>query len=265
MAGLAPTFGRGAMTNHWADIKNADVVLVMGGNPAEAHPCGFKWVIEAKVKNKARLIVVDPRYTRTAAVADKFAQLRPGTDIAFLGGVIKYLLDHDAIQREYVQAYTNAPFLLREDFGFEDGLFSGWDDAKKAYDRTSWAYQLDDKGFAKVDPAMEDPRCVYQAMKRHYARYTAELVSATTGVPVKDFEEICRLIASTSRPDRAMTSLYALGWTQHSVGSQNIRAIAIIQLLLGNMGIPGGGVNALRGHSNIQGLTDLGVTPVQKT
>ena len=247
------------MTNHWADIKNADVVLVMGGNPAEAHPCGFKWVIEAKIKNHARLVVVDPRFTRTAAVADKFAQLRPGTDLAFLGGVIRHLLENDAIQHEYVKAYTNAPFLLRGDFGFDDGLFTGYDEAKRSYDKASWAYDLDEKGFARVDPTLQDPRCVYQAMRRHYARYTPELVSGVTGVPVKDFEEICRIIASTSAPDRTMTSLYALGWTQHTVGSQNIRAIAVIQLLLGNMGMPGGGVNALRGHSNIQGLTDLGV------
>jgi formate dehydrogenase major subunit len=247
------------MTNHWADIKNADVVLVMGGNPAEAHPCGFKWVIEAKVKNRARLIVVDPRFTRTAAVADQFAQLRPGTDIAFLGGVIRYLLENDAIQHEYVKAYTNAPFLLREDFGFEDGLFTGYDEARRSYDKTTWAYQLDRDGYARVDPTLQDPRCVYQAMKRHYARYTPELVSRVTGVPADEFLAICKVIASTAATDRAMTSLYALGWTQHTVGSQNIRAIACIQLLLGNMGVPGGGVNALRGHSNIQGLTDLGV------
>jgi len=259
VAGLAPTFGRGAMTNHWVDIKNADVVLVMGGNPAEAHPCGFKWVLEAKAKNRARLVVVDPRFTRTAAVADKFAQIRPGSDIAFLGGVIRHLLETGSIQREYVVSYTNAAFLVNADFGFEDGLFTGYDEAKRSYDKSSWGYQLDEKGFARLDPSLEDPRCVYQLMRRHYARYTPEQVASVTGVPVKDFEEICQLIGSTSKPDRAMTSLYALGWTQHSVGSQNIRAIAIIQLLLGNMGIPGGGVNALRGHSNIQGLTDLGV------
>ena len=247
------------MTNHWADIKNADVVLVMGGNPAEAHPCGFKWVIEAKVKNKARLIVVDPRFTRTAAVADRFAQLRPGSDIAFLGGVIRYLLENDAIQHEYVKAYTNAPFLIREDYGFADGLFSGYDEAKRSYDKASWGYQLDEKGFAKVDPTLQDPQCVFQLLRRHYARYTPEAVAGATGVPAGEFVEICKLIASTSAPDRTMTSLYALGWTQHSVGSQNIRAMAMIQLLLGNIGMPGGGMNALRGHSNIQGLTDLGV------
>jgi formate dehydrogenase major subunit len=259
VAGLAASFGRGAMTNNWVDIKNANVVLVMGGNPAEAHPCGFKWVIEAKVKNKARLIVVDPRFTRTAAVADVYAQLRPGTDIAFLGGVISYLLNNDKIQRDYVQAYTNAAFLVREDYKFDEGLFSGYDAAKRSYDKTSWAYQLGPDGYAQVDPTMQDPHCVLQVMKRHYARYTPEMVERVTGVPQTLFRDICELIGSTAPANRVMTSLYALGWTQHSVGSQNIRAIACVQLLLGNMGMPGGGVNALRGHSNIQGLTDLGV------
>jgi formate dehydrogenase major subunit len=247
------------MTNNWVDIKNADVVLVMGGNPAEAHPCGFKWVIEAKVKHRARLVVVDPRFTRTASVADVFAQIRPGSDIAFLGGLVSYLLEKGAIHREYVAAFTNAPFILRADYRFEDGLFSGYDEGKHRYDKSTWAYELDEQGFAKVDPTMQDPRCVLQAMKRHYARYTPEMVERVTGVPKAKFLQIAELVASTAEPHRAMTSLYALGWTQHSVGSQNIRAIACVQLLLGNVGIPGGGVNALRGHSNIQGLTDLGV------
>jgi formate dehydrogenase major subunit len=247
------------MTNNWVDIKNTDVVLVMGGNPAEAHPCGFKWVIEAKIKNRARLVVVDPRFTRTAAVADVFAQIRPGSDIAFLGGLISYLLEKGAIQRDYVYAFTNASFILRADYQFDDGLFSGYDESKRKYDKSTWAYELDEHGFAKIDPAMQDPRCVLQAMKRHYARYTPDMVERVTGVPKAKFLQIADIVASTASPDRAMTSLYALGWTQHSVGSQNIRGIACIQLLLGNMGIPGGGVNALRGHSNIQGLTDLGV------
>jgi len=247
------------MTNNWVDIKNANVVLVMGGNPAEAHPCGFKWVIEAKIKNKARLIVVDPRFTRTAAVADQFAQLRPGTDIAFLGGVINYLVSNDKIQHDYVKAYTNAPFLIRSDFGFDDGVFSGYDAEKRKYDKATWAYDLDKDGYAKVDPTLQDPSCVYQLMKKHYARYTPDMVSSVTGVPRDLFLKICETIATTAAPNRTMTSLYALGWTQHSVGSQNIRTIAMIQLLLGNMGMPGGGVNALRGHSNIQGLTDIGV------
>jgi formate dehydrogenase major subunit len=259
VAGLAPTFGRGAMTNHWVDIKNANVILAMGGNPAEAHPCGFKWVIEAKVKNKARLIVVDPRFTRTAAVADLFAQIRPGTDIAFLGGVINYLLSTDTIQHAYVQNYTNAALLVASDYHFEEGLFSGYNAEKRSYDKSAWAYELDKSGFAKVDPTLQHPRSVYQLMKKHYARYTPEVVSSLTGVAKDTFLKICEAIATTASPDRTLTSLYALGWTQHSVGSQNIRAIACIQLLLGNMGMPGGGVNALRGHSNIQGLTDLGV------
>jgi formate dehydrogenase major subunit len=247
------------MTNHWVDIKNADVILVMGGNPAEAHPCGFKWVVEAKAKNKARLIVVDPRFTRTAAVADIFAQIRPGADIAFLGGVINYLLSNDKIQHEYVKAYTNAPFIVRADYQFDGGLFSGYDAEKRTYDKTTWAYELDTSGYAKLDMTLKHPRTVYQLMSKHYQRYTPDVVSSLTGVSKDAFLKICELIASTATPDRTMTSLYALGWTQHSVGSQNIRGIACIQLLLGNMGIPGGGVNALRGHSNIQGLTDLGV------
>src|SRR5512139_946526 len=247
------------MTNHWVDIKNADVVLAMGGNPAEAHPCGFKWVVEAKAKKKARLIVVDPRFTRTAAVADLYAPIRAGTDIAFLGGVIRYLLANDKIQHEYVKAYTNASFLVRPDFKFEDGLFTGYDAEKRSYDKTTWAYELDKDGFAKVDPTLQHPRSVYQLMKLHYSRYTPDVVSSLTGVAKETFLKICEVIGSTAPPDRTMTSLYALGWTQHSVGSQNIRAIACIQLLLGNVGMSGGGVNALRGHSNIQGLTDLGV------
>ncbi len=247
------------MTNHWVDIKNADVVMVMGGNPAEAHPCGFKWVIEAKVHNKAKLVVVDPRFTRTAAVADLFAQIRPGTDIAFLGGVIRWLLEKGAIQKDYVTAYTNAPFIVKAGFEFQDGLFSGYDEAARKYDRATWTYELDEKGFAKVDPTLQDERCVYQLMKKHYERYTPRKVSEITGVPEDLFQKICETIASTAAPDRTMTHLYALGWTQHTVGSQNIRCMAMIQLLLGNMGMAGGGVNALRGHSNIQGLTDLGL------
>ena len=247
------------MTNHWVDIKNADVVMVMGGNPAEAHPCGFKWVIEAKAHRKAKLIVVDPRFTRTAAVADVFAQIRPGTDIALLGGMIKYLLDKDAIHKEYVVAYTNAAFIVNDGFGFEDGHFSGWDDAAKKYDRATWSYALDKDGFAKVDPTLQDPRCVYQLMKKHYERYTPRMVADVTGVPEEAFQKICETVATTAAPDRTMTHLYALGWTQHTTGAQNIRTMAMIQLLLGNMGMAGGGVNALRGHSNIQGLTDLGL------
>ena len=247
------------MTNHWVDIRNADVVLVMGGNPAEAHPCGFKWVLEAKAKNKARLIVVDPRFTRTAAVADVFAQIRPGTDIAFLGGLMSYLLRNEKIHKEYVAAYTNAAFIVKADYHFEEGLFSGYDETKRRYDKATWAYELDNQGYARTDETMTHPRSVLQLMKKHYERYTPEMVERVTGVSQAAFGKICEMIGATADAKKAMTSLYALGWTQHSVGAQNIRSIGCVQLLLGNIGIPGGGVNALRGHSNIQGLTDLGV------
>jgi len=247
------------MTNHWVDIKNADIVLVMGGNSAEAHPCGFKWVVEAKAHNKAKLIVVDPRFNRTASVADVYAPIRSGTDIAFLGGVINYLLTNDRIQHEYVRNYTDLSFLVREDFAFTDGLFSGYDAEKRSYERSTWDYQYGQDGYVKTDPALGDARCVYQLLKQHYARYTPEVVESVCGTPRAKFLQIAELIASTAAPNRAMTVMYALGWTQHTVGSQMIRAAAMVQMLLGNIGVVGGGMNALRGHSNIQGLTDLGL------
>jgi formate dehydrogenase major subunit len=247
------------MTNNWVDIKNANLVLIMGGNAAEAHPCGFKWVTEAKAHNKAKLVVVDPRFTRSAAVADYYAPIRAGSDIAFLGGVINYLLTHDKIQHEYVKAYTDVSFLVREDFGFEDGLFTGYDAQKHKYDKSAWMYQLDGQGYVKTDPTLSHPRCVFNLMKAHYSRYTPEVVSGITGTPQDQFVAICEMIAECSAKDRVMTILYALGWTQHTQGSQMIRTAAMVQLLLGNVGMPGGGMNALRGHSNIQGLTDLGL------
>ena len=247
------------MTNHWVDIKNADLVLIMGGNAAEAHPCGFKWVIEAKHHNKAKLVVVDPRFTRSAAMADYYAPIRAGSDIAFLGGVINYLLTNDRIHHDYVRNYTNATFLVGEAFGFTDGLFTGYDAEKRRYDSTSWGYELGEDGFAKVDPTMQHPRSVLQVMKKHFSRYTPEMVSRITGTPQNKFLKVCEMISSTAVPGRAMTVMYALGWTQHSQGAQMIRTGALMQLLLGNIGIAGGGMNALRGHSNIQGLTDLGL------
>jgi formate dehydrogenase major subunit len=247
------------MTQHWQDIKNADLILIMGGNAAEAHPCGFKWVTEAKAHRKAKLIVVDPRFTRSASVADFYAPIRTGTDIAFLGGVINYLLTNDKIQHDYVKAYTDFTFLVKPDYAFNDGIFSGYNPEKRSYDKSSWDYQLGEDGFVKTDPTLADPHCVYQLMKQHYSRYTADLVSTVCGTPKDKFLKICEMIAGCSTPDRAMTIMYALGWTQHSVGSQMIRTGAMVQLLLGNIGVPGGGMNALRGHSNIQGLTDLGL------
>lgn len=247
------------MTNHWVDIKNADIILIMGGNAAEAHPCGFKWVTEAKAHNKARLIVVDPRFTRSASVADYYAPIRTGTDIVFLGAVVNYLLTNDKIQHEYVKNYTDFTFIVREDFRFEDGLYSGYNEEKRTYDRSSWDYEIGADGFVKTDPTLAHPRCVHQLMKAHYARYTPEMVERVCGTPKEKFLHICEMLASTATPTRAATMMYALGWTQHSVGSQMIRQAAMVQLLLGNIGVAGGGMNALRGHSNIQGLTDLGL------
>lgn len=259
MAGLAPSFGRGAMTNAWVDIKNADLVFVMGGNPAEAHPCGFKWAIEARTKRKAKIVVVDPRFTRTAAVADIYAPLRPGTDITFLGGLIHYLLANNKIHEEYVKNYTNAAYIVNPEYSFKDGLFSGFDEATKKYtSKATWTYEMKNN-LPVIDPTLQNPRCVINMLKDHYKSYTPEMVEKLCGTPQDLFKKICETIAETSAPNKAMSHLYALGWTQHTVGSQNIRSMAIIQLLLGNMGKAGGGINALRGHSNVQGLTDLGL------
>ncbi|MBZ8139425.1 formate dehydrogenase-N subunit alpha [Rubrivivax gelatinosus] len=247
------------MTNHWVDIKNADVILIMGGNAAEAHPCGFKWVTEAKAHNKAHLMVVDPRFNRSAAVADFYAPIRSGSDIVFLGGVINYLLENDKIHHEYVRNYTDFSFIVREDFAFEDGIYSGYNADKRSYDKTSWDYELGADGFVKTDATLEHPRCVYQLLKKHYSRYTPDKVESICGTPKAKFLHVCEKLASTAVAGRAATMLYALGWTQHSIGAQILRTGAMVQLLLGNIGVAGGGMNALRGHSNIQGLTDLGL------
>ena len=247
------------MTNAWTDIKNTDLVIVMGGNAAEAHPCGFKWVTEAKHHRGARLIVVDPRFNRTASVADVYAPIRPGSDIAFLMGVIRYCIENDKVQWDYVKNYTNATYLVRDDFGWADGLFTGYDEEKRDYDRTVWDYQLNDDGTLKTDPTLSHPRCVWNLLKQHVAVYTPEFVENLCGTPKERYLKICEMIGATSARDKVMTSLYALGWTQHSKGAQNIRGMAMLQLILGNVGLPGGGVNALRGHSNIQGLTDIGL------
>jgi len=247
------------MTNSWTDIKNTDLVVIMGGNAAEAHPCGFKGVTQAKENRGAKLIVVDPRFTRSAAVADVYAPIRQGTDIAFLLGVIHYCLSNDKVQWEYTKNYTNASYLVKEGYGYQDGLFTGYDEGKRDYDRSSWEYEFGEDGFVKVDPTLENPRCVWNLLKAHVATYTPEMVERICGTPRDKFLTVAKMISETSAPDKAMTSMYALGWTQHSKGSQNIRCMAMLQLILGNMGIRGGGMNALRGHSNIQGLTDIGL------
>jgi len=246
------------MTNHYIDFRNADVILNMGGNVAENHPVSFKWIQAAKEKG-AIFIHVDPRYTRTSTKADIFVRLRSGTDIAFLGAMIKYILDNNLYDEFYVKNYTNASFIVNPKYGFNDGLFSGFDSNKRAYDASTWALEKDDKGIPKGDMYLQDPRCVLQLLKKHYSRYTMQKVTEITGTPAADLEKVFKAYASTGAPDKAGTVLYAMGWTQHTVGVQNIRTMSIIQSLLGNMGIAGGGVNALRGESNVQGSTDAGL------
>jgi formate dehydrogenase major subunit len=249
------------MTNGWVDIKNADVILAMGGNPAENHPCGFKWFMEARRTRNCKLVVVDPRFTRTGSVADLYAPIRAGSDIAFLLGIIRYALTTNRFHKEYVQAYTNATYLVSEKFGFEDGLFTGFDEKGGAYDKTNWVYEADAKTKAYgVDTTMENPRCVFQLLKKHVDRYTPETVEKICGTPKETFLKVAEVVTSTGNAQRAGTITYALGWTQHSTGVQIIRCAAMLQLLLGNVGRPGGGVNAFRGHSNIQGATDMAGT-----
>ena len=247
------------MTNSWTDIKNTDLVVIMGGNAAEAHPCGFKWVTEAKANRGAKLIVVDPRYTRSASVADHYAPIRQGTDIAFLNGLINYCIQNDKVQWEYTKNFTNATYLVKEGFDYQDGLFTGYDETKRDYDRSTWDYQIGPDGFVMTDDTLQDPHCVWNLLKKTIAVYTPEMVERICGTPKDKFLKVAAMIAETSAKDKFMTSMYALGWAQHSKGSQNIRAMAMLQLILGNIGCRGGGMNALRGHSNIQGLTDIGL------
>ncbi len=249
------------MTNGWIDIKNADVILAMGGNPAENHPVGFKWFMEARKTRGAKLVVVDPRFTRTGAVADYYAPLRPGTDIAFLLGLIRYALNTGRYHQDYVRLFTNGPYLIKPEFGFKDGLFTGWDPKTKQYGKDSWGYEADPKTKAYgVDPTMQNPHCVLQLLKQHVDRYTPETVEKICGTPKDKFLKVAEVVTSTYPANRAGTVTYALGWTQHSTAVQIIRAAAMLQLLLGNVGRPGGGVNAFRGHSNIQGATDTAGT-----
>ncbi len=231
----------------------------MGSNPASNHPVSFKWITKAMEKG-ATLICVDPRFTQSAAKAHIYAPLRSGTDIAFLGGMINYILDNNLIQEEYVKNYTNAAFLVNPALrlpGDNNGVFSGL--KGETYEKATWSYQTDAEGKIKKDATLHDPQCVYQLLKKQYSRYTPEMVSRITGTPKEKLIEVYRAFAQTSRPDRAGNILYAMGWTQHTVGTQNIRAMSIIQELLGNMGIAGGGIQALRGESNVQGSTDYGL------
>ena len=265
------------------DLENADCVLIMGSNMAENHPIAFRFVVEAK-RRGATVIHADPRFTRTSALADIHAPLRSGSDIAFLGGIIRHLLEGELWFREFALAYTNIAHIIEEGYsGTEegDGVFSGWDPVGKSYDSATWQYegktvpssisehraktqegtQDDFQSMADspppTDPSLQHPRCVYQIMRRHYARYTPEMVEQVTGCPRDVFLRVADAMARNSGRERTGAICYAVGWTHHSVGVQIIRAAAIIQGLLGNVGRPGGGILALRGHASIQGSTDI--------
>ena len=259
MPGLGTSFGRGGATVWVPDLENADCILIEGSNFAEAHPVAFRFVMKAKEKG-ATIIHVDPRFTRTSAVADIYAPLRSGTDIAFLGGIINYVLANDLYFKEYVVAYTNADHIVSEAFqDTEDlgGLFSGYDPQTRTYDSSSWSLERNDDGSYKKDPTFAHPRCVFNILKRHYARYTPEMVERVCGTPQETFLKIAKTLARNSGRERTTAFAYAVGWTQHTAGVQFIRTAAVLQLLLGNIGRPGGGIMALRGHANIQGATDI--------
>ena len=245
------------MTNSVNDLKNTDCALIMGSNCAENHPVTMRWLLKAKETRGAKIIHVDPRFTRTSARADIYAPLRSGTDIAFLGGMIKYIIDNELYHKDYVVNYTNAACLIKDDYSFEDGLFSGYDEANRKYDTSSWDYQNNEAGLALTDPTLQHPRCVFQLMKKHYERYDIDTVCNITGTPKNKYLQVLETFCATGAPDKTGTSLYAMGLTEHTVGSQNVRAFSIVQMLLGNMGRPGGGINALRGENNVQGATDM--------
>lgn len=247
------------MTNHWIDLKNADAFLIIGANPAENHPISMKWVQRAKEERGAKVIVVDPRVTRTCVAADYHAVHRPGTDIAVVNGIMKYAIDNNMYHHDYVANYTNASYLIREDFTFSDGEFAGIKEAgyKKAYDKSTWKYQLDGEDKPLRDETLQNPRCVFQLLKKHLERYDLDTVSQVSGVDRTILEEVAKVYTATGQPGKAGTVMYAMGITQHSVGTQNVRSLAMLQLLLGNIGIAGGGVNAMRGECNVQGSTDM--------
>lgn len=249
---MSPTFGRGAMTNSWPDMQNTKCFLIAGSNCAENHPIAMRWINKAREKG-AKVIVVDPRFTRTASQADLFAQIRPGTDIAYLNAIIKYILDNKLYDEEFVRNHTNALYKISKDFKFEDGLFSGYDETTKKYSFDTWAYQLDENNKPILAESLDDPDCVFSKLKEHFSRYTMEVASEITGIPAERIKETADLFCNT----RPGSILYALGMTQHTTGVQGIRSYAIIQLLLGNVGKAGAGIQALRGEPNVQGATDM--------
>ena len=260
---MGASFGRGGATQYVADFANSDLIVIEGGNMAEAHPVAFQWVVEAK-KRGATVIHVDPRFTRTSASADKHIPIRSGTDVILLGAVIKYVLDNDLWFEEYVKTFTNASTIVSEDYvDAEDaeGIFSGFDPETGTYDLSTWRYAGDEdqvaRGLPERDETLQHPRTVFQILKHHYSRYTPEMVEEYCGISRQDFEYFAQKIAENSGRERTTCFAYALGWTQHQGGSQMIRTAAILQLLMGNVGRPGSGIMAMRGHANIQGATDL--------
>ncbi len=227
---------------------------------AEAHPVGFRWVMKAKERG-APIIHVDPRFSRTSALADIWVPIRAGSDIVFLGGLIRHLIENDLFFREYVVHYTNASCILSDEYrdpeDNEDGYFSGWNEEKRAYEGDSWLYKGGDLSRPQRDLTLQDRQCVFQKLKRHFSRYTPEMVEKVCGVPPELFHKVADALVAASGPDKTAAICYAVGWTQHSKGAQIIRTAAILQLLLGNIGRPGGGILALRGHASIQGSTDI--------
>lgn len=259
MPGLGTSFGRGGATTAPADLVHSDCILIQGSSMAEAHPVAFRWVVAARERG-AFVIHVDPRYSRTSALADLWVPLRAGTDVVFLGALVRWVLQHEKYFREYVVHYTNAATILRDDFRDTEelnGLFSGYDPKARRYDDASWQVAGGDEATPERDPTLSHPRCVFQVLKRHFERYTPEMVEKVCGVPKASFEQVAERLTAASGPARTAAICYAVGWTQHSKGVQIIRTAAILQLLLGNVGRPGGGIMALRGHASIQGSTDI--------
>jgi formate dehydrogenase-N alpha subunit len=257
------------MTNHWCDIQNSDCIIIVGSNAAENHPISFKWITKAIEENGAKLISIDPRFTRSSSKADIYARMRSGTDIAFFGGMIKWVLDDmqvnpDLYNMTYITEYTNLSFLVNPDFRTatdNDGKFSGFtpgaSDDYGGYDKATWAFQKGEDGIIAKDKTLQHPNCVFQLLKRQYARYDADTVCDITGTDKETYLKVCETYARTTGiPGKSGTIMYAMGTTQSTHGTQNIRAYAILQLLLGNIGVAGGGINALRGESNVQGSTD---------
>ena len=271
---MAATFGRGVMTNHWIDVANSDYIMVIAGNPAENHPAAYGHITTA-IERGGKLIVVDPRFTRSASKAHLYCPIRSGTDVAFIGGIIKHVIDDieanpGNYNMTYLTEYTNAPYLINPDFKGPadlDGMFSGWDSVTKRYldnpthkyanKDSTWRYQLDEQGIPKKDKTLKDPNCVFQILKKQYARYTPAMVSRTTGAPQEKFLQVASTFAESGAPGKSGNIMYAMGATHHTNGVQIIRSYGVLQLLLGNIGIAGGGIQAMRGESNVQGSTDM--------